>query len=42
MSDALLNVAAAQGRSEYGLLLALAFGISRGLEFPLIGRSLAC
>jgi cytochrome c-type biogenesis protein len=33
----LLTVAAAQGRAEYGLLLALAFGIGRGLPFLLVG-----
>lgn len=33
----LLTVAAAQGRSEYGLVLALAFGIGRGLPFLLVG-----
>ena len=33
----LLTVAAAQGRAEYGLVLALAFGIGRGLPFLLVG-----
>lgn len=33
----LLTVAAAQGRSEYGLALALAFGIGRGLPFLTVG-----
>lgn len=33
----LLTVAAAQGRPEYGFLLALAFGIGRGLPFLLAG-----
>jgi len=33
----LLTIAAAQARPEYGLLLALAFGIGRGLPFLLAG-----
>ena len=33
----LLTVAAAQGHAKYGLLLALAFGIGRGLPFLLVG-----
>jgi cytochrome c-type biogenesis protein len=33
----LLTVAAAQGRSEYGFALALAFGIGRGLPFLTVG-----
>jgi cytochrome c-type biogenesis protein len=33
----LLTVAAAQARADYGLLLALAFGIGRGLPFLLAG-----
>lgn len=33
----LLTVAAAQGRPEYGLVLAFAFGLGRGLPFLLIG-----
>jgi cytochrome c-type biogenesis protein len=33
----LLTVAAAQGRAEYGFVLALAFGIGRGLPFLLVG-----
>lgn len=33
----LLTVAAAQARPEYGLILALAFGIGRGLPFLLVG-----
>ncbi|MCL6506538.1 MAG: hypothetical protein K6T59_05900 [Bryobacteraceae bacterium] len=33
----LLTVAAAQGRPEYGFILALAFGIGRGLPFLLAG-----
>jgi cytochrome c-type biogenesis protein len=33
----LLTVAAAQARPEYGFLLALAFGIGRGLPFLLVG-----
>jgi cytochrome c-type biogenesis protein len=33
----LLTVAAAQARPEYGFILALAFGIGRGLPFLLAG-----
>lgn len=33
----LLTVAAAQARPEYGFMLALAFGIGRGLPFLLVG-----
>lgn len=33
----LLTVAAAQGHVQYGLLLALAFGIGRGLPFLVVG-----
>ncbi|MCI0403370.1 MAG: thiol:disulfide interchange protein, partial [Acidobacteria bacterium] len=33
----LLTVVAAQARPEYGLLLAFAFGLGRGLPFLLIG-----
>jgi len=33
----LLTVAAAQSRAEYGLVLALAFGIGRGLPFLIVG-----
>lgn len=33
----LLTVAAAQARPQYGLILALAFGIGRGLPFLLVG-----
>jgi cytochrome c-type biogenesis protein len=33
----LLTIAAAQGRTEYGIALALAFGIGRGLPFLLVG-----
>ena len=35
----LLTVAAAQAHVEYGLLLALAFGIGRGLPFLVVGLS---
>ena len=35
----LLTVAAAQARTEYGLLLALAFGVGRGLPFLIVGLS---
>lgn len=33
----LLTVSAAQARAEYGLLLALAFGVGRGLPFLIVG-----
>jgi cytochrome c-type biogenesis protein len=33
----LLTVAAAQAHAQYGLLLALAFGIGRGLPFLIVG-----
>jgi cytochrome c-type biogenesis protein len=33
----LLTVSAAQARAEYGLLLAFAFGIGRGLPFLIVG-----
>lgn len=33
----LLTAAAAQGRTDYGLVLALAFGIGRGLPFLIVG-----
>lgn len=33
----LLTVAAAQARAEYGLLLAFAFGLGRGLPFLIVG-----
>lgn len=33
----LLTVSAAQARAEYGLLLAFAFGVGRGLPFLLVG-----
>jgi cytochrome c-type biogenesis protein len=33
----LLTVSAAQARTEYGLLLALAFGVGRGLPFLIVG-----
>ncbi len=35
----LLTVAAAQAHAEYGLLLAFAFGVGRGLPFLLVGVS---
>jgi len=33
----LLTVSAAQARAEYGLLLAFAFGLGRGLPFLIVG-----
>jgi cytochrome c-type biogenesis protein len=33
----LLTVSAAQARAEYGLLLAFAFGVGRGLPFLIVG-----
>ena len=35
----LLTVSAAQARAEYGLLLAFAFGVGRGLPFLIVGLS---
>jgi len=35
----LLTVAAAKAHAEYGLLLAFAFGVGRGLPFLVVGLS---